>query len=137
RRREHRRPGHLRGTRRRPSRHVALRAGRAALCQRGTAARRRLPALLRGHARRRSPRTTDLSGQGVTQMALPNFLIAGAPKAGTTALHVALARHPQLYLSRVKEPKYFLTDGRPKPQGGPGDARTLRDQVWQRDSYEA
>ena len=70
-------------------------------------------------------------------MALPDFLIAGAPKAATTALHVALARHPQLYLSRVKEPKYFLTDGRPRAQGGPGDARTLRQQVWQRDKYEA
>src|SRR5206468_9589754 len=28
-------------------------------------------------------------------MALPDFLLAGAPKAGTTALHVALAAHPQ------------------------------------------
>jgi Sulfotransferase family len=70
-------------------------------------------------------------------MALPDFLIVGAPKAGTTALHVALARHPQLYLSRVKEPKYFLTNGRPRPQGGPGDAKTLREQVWQRADYEA
>jgi Sulfotransferase family len=70
-------------------------------------------------------------------MALPDFLVAGAPKAGTTALHVALARHPQLYLSRVKEPKFFLTDGRPRAQGGPGDAKTLREQVWQRDKYEA
>jgi hypothetical protein len=70
-------------------------------------------------------------------MALPDFLIAGAPKSGTTALHVALARHPQLYLSRVKEPKYFLTDGRPRAQGGPGDAKTLREQVWERDKYEA
>jgi len=37
-------------------------------------------------------------------VALPDFLLVGAPKAGTTALHVALARHPQLYLSSVKEP---------------------------------
>jgi Sulfotransferase family len=70
-------------------------------------------------------------------MALPDFLIAGAPKAGTTALHVALARHPQLYLSRVKEPKFFLTDGRPRAQGGPGDAKTLREHVWQQEAYEA
>ena len=70
-------------------------------------------------------------------MALPDFLIAGAPKAGTTAVHVALARHPQLYLSRVKEPKYFLTSGRPRAQGGPGDAKTLRAQVWQLEAYEA
>ena len=40
---------------------------------------------------------------------LPDFVIAGAPKAGTTALHAALATHPQLYLSPVKEPKYYLT----------------------------
>ena len=46
-------------------------------------------------------------------MALPDFLIVGAPKAGSTALHAALARHPQLFLSTPKEPKYFLTDGRP------------------------
>ena len=35
---------------------------------------------------------------------LPQFVIAGAPKAGTTALHAALATHPGLYLSPVKEP---------------------------------
>jgi hypothetical protein len=71
-------------------------------------------------------------------MALPDFLVIGAPKAGTTALHVALASHPQLYLSRIKEPKYFLTDDAPPPTGGgPGDARTLRAQVWRRADYEA
>ena len=36
-------------------------------------------------------------------MALPDFFVAGAPKAGTTAVHAALARHPQLYLSAIKE----------------------------------
>jgi len=33
---------------------------------------------------------------------LPQFVIAGAPKAGTTALHAALATHPGLYLAPVK-----------------------------------
>jgi hypothetical protein len=69
-------------------------------------------------------------------MALPDFFLIGAPKAGTTALHVALARHSQLYLSRVKEPKYFLTEGPPPTGGGPGDAKTFREYVWQRDAYE-
>ena len=69
-------------------------------------------------------------------MALPDFFIAGVPKAGTTALHVALARHPALYLSTVKEPKFFLTDG-PPAQGGPGDAKTYREHVWRRNDYEA
>ena len=71
-------------------------------------------------------------------MSLPDFLLIGAPKAGTTALHVALARHPQLFLSRVKEPKFFLTDEDPPPaRGGPGDAQTYREYVWRRSDYEA
>ena len=70
-------------------------------------------------------------------MALPDFLVAGVPKAGTTALHAALSRHPSLYMSPIKEPKFFLTDGPPPARGGPGDALTYREHIWQRDKYEA
>ncbi len=70
-------------------------------------------------------------------MALPDFFIAGVPKAGTTALHTALARHPGLYMSAVKEPKFFLTDGPPPTTGGPGDAKTYREHIWRRANYEA
>jgi hypothetical protein len=69
---------------------------------------------------------------------LPHFVIAGAPKAGTTALHAALTTHPQLYLSPVKEPKHYLTDGRPPPshgQRGPGDAHSAQEWIWQRERY--
>ncbi|MGY1771307.1 sulfotransferase family protein [Blastococcus sp. SYSU D00813] len=71
---------------------------------------------------------------------LPDFVIAGAPKAGTTALHAALATHPGLYLSPVKEPKYYLTDGRPPPrsgQRGPGDAHSAQEWIWRRSEYLA
>lgn len=70
-------------------------------------------------------------------MPLPDFLVIGAPKAGTTALHAALRHHPQLYLPPVKEPKHFLTDGPPPSRGGPGDAATYREHVWRRADYEA
>lgn len=70
-------------------------------------------------------------------MALPDFLVLGAPKAGTTALHVALAGHPQLCLSANKEPKHFLVDGPPPTGGGPGDAKTFAEYVWRREDYEA
>src|SRR5512139_2786399 len=70
-------------------------------------------------------------------MALPDFLVIGAPKAGTTALHAALRPHPRLYMSPVKEPKFFLTDGPPPTKGGPGDAQTYRQHVWRRRDYEA
>jgi hypothetical protein len=71
---------------------------------------------------------------------LPQFVIAGAPKAGTTALHAALTTHPGLYLSPVKEPKYYLTDGRPPPragQRGPGDAHSAQEWIWRRERYLA
>ena len=69
-------------------------------------------------------------------MPLPDFFVIGAPKAGTTALHAALTRHPQLYMSPVKEPKFFLCDGRPQPGGGPGDAHSSREWIWRSDEYE-
>jgi hypothetical protein len=40
-------------------------------------------------------------------------------------------------MSAVKEPKFFLTDGPPPAQGGPGDAKTYREHVWRRADYEA
>ena len=68
----------------------------------------------------------------------PDFLLVGAPKCGTSALHAALARHPQLFLSEPKEPKFFLTDGPPPTSGGgPGDVPTWGEHVWRRDEYEA
>lgn len=40
-------------------------------------------------------------------MTLPNFLILGAQKAGTTSLYFYLAQHPEIYMSPVKEPHFF------------------------------
>jgi hypothetical protein len=71
-------------------------------------------------------------------MPLPHFFLIGAPKAGTTALHAALATHPQLSMSRVKEPKFFLGDGSPPLRpAGPGDAHSVQEHVWRREDYEA
>src|SRR4028119_2154649 len=38
---------------------------------------------------------------------MPNLFIVGAAKAGTTALYGYLAQHPEVFLSRVKEPMFF------------------------------
>jgi len=69
-------------------------------------------------------------------MTLPDFFVIGAPKAGTSALHAALARHPQIFMSPVKEPKFFLCDGPPPREGGPGDAHSYREWIWRREDYE-
>lgn len=69
---------------------------------------------------------------------LPDFLIIGAPKAGTTALHAALARHPELFLAGVKEPKYYMCGDSPPPAyKGPGDAHSNQEWIWQRPAYQA
>jgi hypothetical protein len=43
-------------------------------------------------------------------MPLPNFFIAGAPKAGTDLLYYQLDKHPEIYMSPLKEPCYFSTE---------------------------
>ena len=68
----------------------------------------------------------------------PDVLIIGAPKAGTSALHGALARHPQIYASPIKEPKYYMCwDAPPPSYSGPGDAHSNREWIWRRAEYEA
>jgi len=40
----------------------------------------------------------------------PDFFIVGAPKCGTTALYTYLAGHPDIGMSRQKEPLFFASD---------------------------
>ena len=40
----------------------------------------------------------------------PDFFIIGAPKCGTTSLSVYLSEHPEIIMSKPKEPHYFSTD---------------------------
>jgi hypothetical protein len=45
-------------------------------------------------------------------MRLPDFIIGGAPRSGTTWLYALLDRHPDIYMARpvTPEPKFFLVD---------------------------
>lgn len=38
---------------------------------------------------------------------LPNFIVIGAAKAGTTSLHWYLTEHPQVFMTPAKDPSYF------------------------------
>jgi hypothetical protein len=68
---------------------------------------------------------------------LPDFLVIGAAKAGTTALHEYLRQHPEVAMSRRKEPNFFVVDGEPPRFGGPGDRTILnRDLVWRFADYQ-
>jgi hypothetical protein len=56
-------------------------------------------------------------------LTLPNFLIVGAAKAGTTALYHYLKQHPQVYMSPEKETNFFAFEGQEVAFSGPGDEK--------------
>lgn len=52
---------------------------------------------------------------------LPNFLVAGVPKAGTTSLHHYLDSHPSIFMPAKKELHFFTSGLIAKNINGPGD----------------
>lgn len=58
--------------------------------------------------------------------ALPDFLIIGAMKSGTSSLFHYLAQHPQLIPARKKEVHYFDCDGVSRKQKGQRDLNWYR-----------
>jgi Sulfotransferase family len=68
----------------------------------------------------------------------PSFVIAGAPRAGTTWLYSNLSKHPDVFLTPNKEPRYYSVNETDRLSfTGPGDERWLSHLVQDRDSYEA
>jgi hypothetical protein len=41
-----------------------------------------------------------------------DFLVAGAARSGTTSLHSYLMQHPQIFLPGIKEPGFFVFEGK-------------------------
>ncbi len=76
---------------------------------------------------------TVRSGSG----AMPDFLILGAMKAGTTSVYHYLRQHPEVYMSPRKEPAFFaLVDGRER-WGGPLEATRRPDGIRTFEQYRA
>lgn len=71
-------------------------------------------------------------------MTLPNFLVLGAAKAGTSALHQYLLQHPAIFLHPTwKEPRFFAYEGQPPTYCGPGDETFNRRTITTLDAYAA
>jgi hypothetical protein len=49
---------------------------------------------------------------------LPTFFVIGAAKCGTTSLDRYLARHPEIHMSPVKEPRFFAEERPDRPFRG-------------------
>jgi hypothetical protein len=60
---------------------------------------------------------------------VPTFLVIGAQKAGTTALYYHLRNHPEIFMSRNKEPGFFAQDPELLGDRGPGDLELARGRV--------
>lgn len=67
---------------------------------------------------------------------LPNFLIVGAAKCGTSSLHQYLEQHPEIFMSKVKEPRYISSQVNKLPLGGPKDHTVEKWYVKNKVDYE-
>jgi hypothetical protein len=67
---------------------------------------------------------------------LPDFLLLGAAKAGTTSLMSMLAHHPDVFVAPVKECHHFLFGDRAPDYRGPGDEALNRRVVRDPAAYE-
>lgn len=61
-------------------------------------------------------------------MTLPNFLIIGTARSGTTAFYEYLSQHPQVFMSDPKEPNFLALEGRTADFRGPGDDVSVNQQ---------
>lgn len=66
----------------------------------------------------------------------PNFIIAGFPKCGSTALHYYLDNHPEIFMPRQKELHFFTNQIIAKLANGPGDKEAKMSQISNMGSYE-
>jgi hypothetical protein len=68
----------------------------------------------------------------------PTFLVVGAGRCGTTGLAEGLRTHPDVFITRPKEPHYFALHGMKPNFQAPGDAATInRVAVTERGAYLA
>lgn len=68
-------------------------------------------------------------------MTMPNFLVIGTVKAGTTAFYSYLKQHPDIYMSPKKEPRFFAYEDERLDYRGPGDKKGAHDVITDIQSY--
>ncbi|MFO7870641.1 MAG: sulfotransferase [Kiritimatiellia bacterium] len=50
--------------------------------------------------------------KGRNELRLPDFMIIGAPRSGTSSLYFHLRRHPEIFMPELKEPLFFNNFGK-------------------------
>jgi hypothetical protein len=67
---------------------------------------------------------------------LPNLIIVGAARSGTTSLHRYLDQHPQIFMSKPKETNFFCFKNNTPPLNGPFDDFFLKKCIVNQKDYE-
>ncbi|NEQ36351.1 MAG: sulfotransferase [Okeania sp. SIO3I5] len=72
-------------------------------------------------------------------MPMPNFLLIGAAKAGTTSLFYYLRQHPQIYMPSgyQKEPEFFALEGEKLEYSGPNGIYRKKNRITDINSYRS
>jgi len=79
----------------------------------------------------------NFSTKSYSTSRLPNLVVIGAPKSGTTSLFYYLQQHPDIFVPVRKELHYFTYQHLSENTGGPGDRETLSSLCATRDEYGA
>lgn len=69
-------------------------------------------------------------------MTLPNAILIGAPRCGTTSVHAHVAAHPDAFASTTKEPQFFSSEAQEIRLDGPNDRQVLSHLVTRLEDYE-
>lgn len=73
-------------------------------------------------------------------MTMPNFILIGAAKSGTSSLYYYLKQHPQIFMPTSrdhKEPDFFVLEGESRERLGPFGKFTMQNAITDIDSYQA
>jgi hypothetical protein len=68
---------------------------------------------------------------GSGEARLPDFLIVGAARAGTTTIYQYLTTHPEVFMPRFKEPSFFYFLKNPRAQG----ETHSKEYIWHLEQY--
>jgi len=68
---------------------------------------------------------------------MPNFLIIGAGKSGTTSIYHYLKQHPDVYMSPVKDPLSFAFAGQHVTWAGPGNTPLISRAITALEDYQS
>jgi hypothetical protein len=66
---------------------------------------------------------------------LPNLLVTGAMRSGTTTAYRVLSQHPEIFMAPWKEPHFLALGGRQPTFSGPGDDAMNRNAIVDEDAY--